>query len=259
MAKAEITDITELLNAVAERPYEECEAEWKKLLKALRLGLYYVLPVQDVLRQGRWKGKANPLGYVRTAAVRTAVRMGLVDVKPPENLEVLASDLSYRDWDGKELDHDEKLGVALYEFEEKHRANHEWPAASHLLASEVLEEGMEGEGMDEVAWERVAELAGLDPEERLVLELRMIGFSRPAALEACLRDEDRRVLRAAWRRFERHSETIKKVLQSGRPHAAQRLKANAGPEMELMFAETPDNRLKIFFQRVVAENGKPRI
>ena len=254
MTNAENGEITELLNAVAGRPYEECEAEWKKLLKWLRLGLYYVLPVQEVLRQGRWKGKAYPIGYVRTAAVRTAVRMGLVDVRPPENMEVLASDLTYRDWDDRELGHDEKLGLALHEFEEKYRANDEWSAPSDLLAAEVLEEGM-----DEVAWERVAEMADLDAEERLVLELRMIGFSRPAALEACLREEDRRVLRAAWRRFERHRETIKKVLKSGKPHAAQRFKPNAGPEMELMFAETADNRLKIFFQRVVAENEKPRI
>jgi hypothetical protein len=246
----------ELLKAVAERGYEECEAEWKKLLRKLRLGLLYVVPIREVLRQARWRERANPMGYVRTAAVRTAVRMGLVDLRPRNSMEVRTADLGYRDWDGEEVEHDEKLGLALHEYREKHGLGvREFSRmAETLVAEEALEDGL-----DDVAWERVAEMAELDAGERLVVELRMVGFSRPAALAACLRDEDRRYLQASWRRFERHRETIKKVLKSGKRHAAQRLKANAGPELELMFMETPDNRLKIFFQRVVAGSEKGRI
>ena len=106
--------------------------------------------------------------------------------------------------------------------------------------------------------DHVADLAGLDAGERLVLDLRIIGFRREDAFAACLTEADRRLLQAAWKRFTRHKEAVRKALQSGRKHSARRI-PGAVPDLELMFMETPDNRLKIFFQKLVPENGKGRI
>ena len=87
----------ELLAAVQAKPYEACEQEWKRLLQELRLGLLYVPAIQAVIEQGRWKEHANPMAYVRKGAVQCAVRMGIVDIRPNQNMEILACDLQYRD------------------------------------------------------------------------------------------------------------------------------------------------------------------
>lgn len=242
----------ELLNTVSAQPYERCEAEWRKLLRMLRLSTLYVVAIQAVLRQEKWRSRRNPMGYIRTAALRCAVRMGLVEIRREEGREVLASDLSYTDWDGKPVGHDEKLDMALYEFEQKYGREGREPGAADYLPEEVMEEGL-----DDVAWERVAELAELDEAERLVLDLRLMGFRREDAFAACFSDEDRRYLQAGWKRFERHKGNLRKVLQSGKKHRARRAKT-AGPEMELVLVETPDNRLKISFRKLVPEIVKGR-
>jgi hypothetical protein len=239
----------ELLSAVASQPFEACEAEWKKVLGSLRLGILYVPAIQSVLKEGRWMSAPNPIAYVRKSAVRTAVRMGIVYIRPNQTREVLACDLRFADEDGRELDHDEKLGTALYDYEDKYGRDYGFEHA----AEGQLPEGIFNDELD-IDWERAGELAGLDGGERLVLELQWIGFSRYAALRACLTDEDRRYLEAAWKRFERDRERLSEVLKSGKKGRGKRRHAEV-PERELILMETGEGELKISFRRSVPKEG----
>lgn len=238
----------ELLAAVQAKTYEACEQEWKRLLQELRLGLLYVPAIQAVIEQGRWKEHPNPMAYVRKGAVQCAVRMGIVDIRPNQNMEILACDLQYRDEEGEQLEHDDKLGMALNDYEDKFGPDRELHTLEDDIADALKDENLT------VDWERVAELTDLDPGERLVMDLRVIGFGREAALAACFTEDDKRVLQAAWRRFERHKEAISAVLQSGEPHRARRLQREAEPEPELIFIKTPDGKLKISFRKLVPES-----
>ncbi|MBZ5508365.1 MAG: hypothetical protein LAO78_23130 [Acidobacteriia bacterium] len=239
----------ELLNAVADQPYEAREAEWKELLRSLRLGLSYVPAIQAVVQQGRWKIQPNPMAYIRNGAVRCAVRMGIVDIRPNQHREILASDLHYSDPEGEPLEHDEKLGLALHQYEETHGADADGNLYS--LEDEVPDALMD-ESLD-VDWDRVANLAEMDAGERMVLDLRLIGFGREGALAACSTDDERKWLQAAWKRFDRHKDALKAVLQSGESHPTRRVKGEIQPQIELIFLETPDGGLKISFRKVVPE------
>jgi hypothetical protein len=238
----------ELLAAVQAKPYEACEQDWRRLLQELRLGLLYVPAIQAVIEQGRWKEHSNPMAYVRKGAVQCAVRMGIVDIRPNQNVEILACDLQYRDEEGEQLEHDDKLGMALNDYEEKFGPNEEL----HSLEDDIAD-ALKDENLD-VDWERVAELTDLDPGERIVMDLRVIGFGRETALAACFTDDDKRVLQAAWRRFDRHKGTISAVLQSGEPHRARRLPRDPEAELELIFIESPEGKLKISFRKLVPES-----
>ena len=72
----------------------------------------------------------------------------------------------------------------------------------------------------------------------------------------CLADSDRRVLQAAWKRLERHWETVKKVLLSGESHKSRRIN-NKGHicEFQLMFIQTLDGGVKFSFAKLVP-NGE---
>jgi hypothetical protein len=238
----------ELLAAVQAKTYEACEMEWKELLGALRLGLLYVPAIQAVVAEGRWKEHPNPMAYVRKGAVQCAVRMGIVDIRPNQNREILACDLLYRDEEGEQLEHDDKLGMALNDYEDKFGSDAELHSLEDDIADALKDENLA------VDWERVAELTELDPGERLVMDLRVIGFGREAALAACFTEDDKRVLQAAWRRFDRHKGAISAVLQSGEPQRARRLQREPEAELELIFIETPEGRLKISFRKLVPES-----
>ena len=238
----------ELLTAVQAKAYEACEAEWKKLLQELRLGLLYVPAIQAVIGQGLWKEHPNPMAYVRKGAVRCAVRMGIVDIRPNQNMEILACDLQYRDEEGEQLEHDDKLGMALNDYEDKFGSDQELHSVEDEIADTLLDENLV------VDWERVAELTDLDAGERIVMDLRVIGFGREAALAACATEDDKRFLQAAWKRFDRHKGAISAALKSGEPHRARRLQQESEGELELIFIETPDGKLKISFRKLVPES-----
>lgn len=214
-------------------------------MRALHLAPSYVPAIQEMLRDSRWKEKSNPIGYVRNGAVRWAVRHGLVDARRKPGKEVLASELNFTDGGGEPLGHDDVLGFALCQFDDA-------PVRESIvdyLPAEVVDEFHE-----EVNWEKVAELAGLDTGERMVLDLRLMGLGWRDALEACLTEDDRTILHSAWRRFDRHKEVLKQVLLTAKPHRARRLEG-AGEEYELMFTETEEGRLKIFFKKLVSKSG----
>jgi hypothetical protein len=110
--------------------------------------------------------------------------------------------------------------------------------------------------MDEnlaVQWEQAADLAEMDPGERIVMDLQMIGFGREGAMAACSTEDERRFLQAAWRRFDRHKGALSESLQSGESHTARRVQGAPQPPMELLFLETPDGGLKISFRKLVPE------
>ncbi len=241
----------ELLKKVSSRPFEECEGEWRQLLNVLRLSLSFVLPIQKVLEQGRWKDQPNPMAYIKKAGVRVAVRMGLVDLGPRDEREVLACELNDRDLDGEPLEHDDKLGMALNDFQEKYGR----PEFYSSVADDLPEEVLDGEDVD---WDWVAELAGLDTGEKLVMDLRVVGFSQAQAYEACLTEEDRKYLQASWRRFDRRRGLLKEALETAEARKPRRTK-RIEPEMELIFIEMPEGHLKISFRKHVRENGKLRI
>jgi hypothetical protein len=132
----------ELLAAVQAKTYEACEMEWKELLGALRLGLLYVPAIQAVVAEGRWKEHPNPMAYVRKGAVQCAVRMGIVDIRPNQNREILACDLLYRDEEGEQLEHDDKLGMALNDYEDKFGSDAELHSLEDDIADALKDENL---------------------------------------------------------------------------------------------------------------------
>jgi hypothetical protein len=241
----------ELLSRVATRPFEECEAEWKEVLRGLRLGMIYVPAIQRVLAEGRWKDAPNPAAYVRKGARRLAARLGIVERRPRPDREVLACELRYQDEQGQELGHDDRLGTALHRHREKYGRGYgaDAHAAEGRLPAEVY-----GEDMD-IDWEHAGDLAALDGGERLVVELKQAGFSRETALRACLKDEDRRYLQAAWKRFYRDRGRFSRALLTGKPRRARK-EQTEWPELELCLVETEEGELKISFKNKVVPEGR---
>jgi hypothetical protein len=70
---------------------------------------------------------------------------------------------------------------------------------------------------------------------------------------ACFSEDDRKLLQAAWKRFDRHKESLKAVLSSGKAGPArrsQRAASKQGDErLELIFVEIPGKGMKISFKR----------
>lgn len=241
----QINNEIELLRAVANTGYEDCRPEWNKLLRALHLGPAYIPGIQEMVYDTRWRERPNPLAWVRKGAVRWAIRHGLMDVRRRNNKEVLASELEFKDSEGRPLSHDDTLGLALCQFDE---------GSPRDSIVDYLPAGVVDEFHEEVLWDKVADLAGLDSGERIVLDLRLMGLGWRAAMEACLTDDDRTILYAAWRRFERRKDVLKQVLLTAKPHRARRIEGS-GQEYELMFAEDGQGALKIFFKKLVSKGG----
>jgi hypothetical protein len=251
----------ELLIAVAQQPYAACEAQWKELLGDMKLGVAYIPAIHAVIKEGRWRIQPNPVAYIRKSAMLCAARMGIVDRRPNQHREVLAADLQYKDADGEELVHDDRLGTALHRHEQAFGAGggagvgaiFEPDYIGNRLADSVLDENLD------VDWDRVGQLAGMDAGERIVLELQRIGFARESALAACFSEDDRKVLQAAWKRFDRHKASLKAVLSTGKADPVRRSQ-RAGPKqdhdkLELIFVEIPGKGTKISFKRGKKESS----
>jgi hypothetical protein len=213
-----------------------------------------------VIKEGRWKTQPNPVAYIRKSAMLCAERMGIVDRRPNQHREVLAADLQYKDADGEELVHDDRLGTALHRHEQAFGpgggagvgAIFEPDYIGNRLADSVLDENLE------VDWDRVGQLAGMDAGERIVLELQRTGFAREPALAACYSEEDRKLLQAAWKRFDRHKASLKAVLSTGKAGPVRRSQ-RAGPDeekLELIFVEIPGKGMKISFKRGKGEKAE---
>jgi hypothetical protein len=196
------------------------------------------------------------MAYVRKSSLRCAVRLGIIDIRRNSRREVLATDLSFKDTDGKSLTHDDRLGTALHRRDEQFRTGLGADQSSiydeddiiNRLPASVLDKNLE------VKWEHVADMAQMDSGERIVLRLLRNGLGRRGALAACYTDEDRKLLEAAWRRFDRKKETLKEVLQSGKAITSRR-QAEDQPraEVEMVLIEVPDKGMKISFRKRVAK------
>jgi len=275
----------ELLTALSTQPFSACEAQWLQLLRSLYLPIAYIPAIQAVLEKGRWKSQPDPMAYVRKGSLRCAVRLGILDVRRNLHRETLATDLNFKDGEGKPLGHDDRLGTALHRQDEKFRTGlgaeygsiYDEDDITNRLPRAVLDKNLE------VKWDRVAEMAQMDSGERIVLRLRLIGLERDAALATCYTEDDRKILQAAWKRFDRHKDLFKEVLMSGksvparppikpvRPAqqtarsspAAQEHRANqtnpaseipsAAPQLEMVLIQLPQGGLKISFRKCVAE------
>lgn len=224
----------------------------------------FVPAIQSVLEKGRWKRHPDPMAYVRKGSLRCAVRLGIVDVRRNVRREVLAADLSFKDTDGKSLGHDDRLGTALHRHDEQFRTGlgaergsiYDEDDITDRLPSSIKDENLE------VKWDQIADMAQMDSGERIVLQLRLRGLERDVALASCYTEEDRKLLQAAWKRFDRHKDLFKQVLMSGKSLSAQRrvnqtTPANdtpgAAPQLEMVLIELPQGGMKISFKKCVAQ------
>lgn len=241
----------ELLNAVATQSYAACEPQWKELLGTMKLGVAYIPVIQATIKEGRWKNQPNPMAYIRKSSMLSAVRLGIVDRRPKQGREVLATDLQYKDPDGEPLNHDDRLGTALHNYEQENgpgtSAIYQEDYIGNRIADSVLDDNLE------VKWDRVIRLAGMDAGQRVVLTLLRNGMTRDSALAACFSEDDRKLLQAAWKRFDRNKEALQYVLISGKAAPVRRGQQTGPkpeePQPELIFIEVPGGGLKISFTR----------
>src|SRR6476469_2285907 len=91
----------DLLTTLSTLPFSACQSQWEQLLRRIFLPMSFVPAIQAVLEKGRWKRQPDPMAYVRKGSLRCAVRLGIVDVRRNVRREVLATDLSFKDADGK--------------------------------------------------------------------------------------------------------------------------------------------------------------
>jgi hypothetical protein len=292
----------DLLTALSTQPFSACEAQWKDLLRGLFLPISFVPAIQAVLEKGRWKSQPDPLAYVRKSSLRCAVRLGILDVRRNYRREVLASDLNFaglhlKDTDGKSLGHDDRLGAALHRHDEQFRTGLGAERGSIYDEDDIINR-LPGRILDqnlEVKWDQIADMAQMDSGERIVLQLRLRGLERDVALAACYTDKDRKLLQAAWKRFDRHKNLFKQVLMSGKSlpdqlpvkpvrsaHQAARsaddLQKNrsnqtnstnrvnettpskdtpgAAPQLEMILIELPQGGMKISFRKCVPQDQK---
>ena len=124
------------------------------------------------------------------------------------------------------------------------------------LPSSIKDENLE------VKWDHVADMAQMDSGERIVLKLRLSGLERDLALAACYTDEDRKLLQAAWKRFDRHKDLFKQVLMSGKSVPTQR--RQAGQNQPVKPAPAPAGRFaathhaaRRAFERDAGESRQP--
>src|SRR6476469_10911841 len=109
----------DLLTILSPPPFSACQSQWEQLLRRIFLPMSFVPAIQAVLEKGRWKRQPDPMAYVRKGSLRCAVRLGIVDVRRNARREILATDLSFKDADGKSLGHDDRLGMALQRHDEQ--------------------------------------------------------------------------------------------------------------------------------------------
>jgi hypothetical protein len=233
-----------VLETAARLSVEQSSAVWVWIMQELRLGPQYFLAIREAVQQGRWRTARNPKTYIKTAAKREALKMGLVR-EDSGNLVPVGSSRS----DGAKISGEEALEYLGHHYHSRDAAKGEdgiWragaaggrdsgdPLAEHdsyrdWLASEmprelaivtppseewkatVREMNETFEGLDLEArptvrpdWNKWAAAAGLDEWEMKVLRCRLAGVSREQAMRLLPDEESRKALQAAWKRFERN-------------------------------------------------------
>jgi hypothetical protein len=94
-----------VLETAAKLSVEQSSAVWVWIMQELRLGPQYFLAIrEEVVQQGRWRTAKNPKAYIKTAAKRQALKMGLV-TEDSGNLVPVGRSRS----DGEEISGEEML------------------------------------------------------------------------------------------------------------------------------------------------------
>jgi hypothetical protein len=233
-----------VLETAAKLSVEQSSAVWVWIMQELRLGPQHFLAIREVVQEGRWRTAKNPKAYIKTAAKRQALKMGLVK-EDSGNLVPVGSSRS----DGEEISGEETLEHLGHQYETREAGkgdNGIWragagaerdysdPLAEHdsyrdwLVSGAPREltivtppteewkatvremnntfEGLELEARSSVRpdWNKWAAAAGLDEWEIKVLGCRLIGVGRDRALAMQTDEESRKALQAAWKRFARN-------------------------------------------------------
>jgi hypothetical protein len=200
-----------VLEAVYERPFEDAEQEWRRVLGEMGLQLWHYIAARLVIDSGAWRDKACPYGYVATITRRKAKRLRLADGEArelqlhqvgerstEESIDYLALDLSK-----------DKNGVW------KARTPNDDPYGSSLIDSvEPQWHRPNGEPGFDVDWGAVGQAAGLDDIEAEILECRSLGLTRSALLDSCQNEAERLEFQAGWKRLSRKMVRVKAVLQA---------------------------------------------
>lgn len=241
MTDAERAQWMMLLDAAGQRPGDEINEDWERLLEGLGLPLDYFLAVVEAIRQGRWRDAKNPRTYVKTVAKREALKMGLVYqpdpmlelVNAPANgafsMEAVLDHHSYLSdtseavkgddgvwrrgggWDDDyEIEDDEKDRdrVSFGDVIEKGLAELQEPPAELVkfvaeMNAQTNEHHYTIAPIWEYKWDKWAELAGFDEWDRAVLNYKVSAVSRDRALAEQPDEQSRKALQAAWRKFDR--------------------------------------------------------
>jgi len=191
----DILEPTELFERATGKPYEGNEKLWNELMGVLKLPLCYVIGTQRVLQQGRWRNAKNPIGYVKSCAMRESLRAGIV----PEDY---AGKLPPKDaiWGDKVRLKDnvwiDKIVRALDD-----------------VGYEPTEEEATEDEPSEGDLDALADAAGLSLGARRILKLRADGYSRDRIVnELCStkRQKDRAI--ADWKQISRKIPHLPAVL-----------------------------------------------
>jgi len=187
----------EALESVYQREFDEVEPQWRRLLKSMKLALWYYPAARLVIDTTKWRDANDPYAYVAGVTRREAERLGLADyeadelqVKPAEEttveetLDYLGQDLSQGKsgvWHYR-TPMDDDYGDAYDEVDER------WF-------------GLDRNQRMQIDWDAVAQVAGLDELETEVLKVRSVGLSRDWLLATSESEEERLDWQAASRRL----------------------------------------------------------
>src|SRR5579859_555220 len=230
-----MADWMAVLETIAQRPPDECNAEWEWLMRELGLGPEYFLAVYEAVRQGRWRGAQNPKAYLKTVARREAAQMEL----PAEGDARLVFPGEIES-EGEAVSQEERLDYMQHQYDNPRPlqdadgvwrpgvGRREGVSYRRFLAEKVpqaLREIKEpSQELEEIVsdinanidavyirlrpliqanWGRWALAAELDAWEQKVLKYKVDEVSRERALEEQPDEVSRRALQAAWRKFDR--------------------------------------------------------
>jgi hypothetical protein len=233
--RSQLIDLLELATAKLQAGPDQTQPEdpepavdWLALVTGvLELPIRYLPAVQQALAQGRWRKAKNPKAYIRTVAKRTLATDSRRDPKStleiPKNVcDEEGQPLSYQDYiDYQSYDYGPvKVGgrwKARNPLDEPIWADEEGreiPAVDGRPVPEdlLMLEDDEPDAKLVIHWQKVAERAGLDDEEAMILGLRGVGATREAILSRLAQDdEQRRKYQAAWRRLDRNRDRVRAV------------------------------------------------
>jgi hypothetical protein len=186
-------DLEGLLRAAADGSIRERDCI--VLMRLLRLPLCYFPAVERVAAQGRLWDAHNLGGYVRVAATREAMKLGLAEVRATElPLVVPAGFRRFPDGTPRSAAaaHDAFIEYVASKYMDE--CDDEPAPEPHLVEELDYTSGLLVKGRE----------AGFDALELAVLEAKLSGVTRERFIAERPTLPEQRAAAAAWRRFNRH-------------------------------------------------------